>query len=80
MSKLIVVLCPHCQSYVEIEEVNCAIFRHGVIKKTNTQINPHASKNECDMYIKNNSINGCGKPFKIVLENNEYKAIECDYI
>ena len=79
MSKPII-MCPHCQSYIEIEEINCAIFRHGVIKKTNTQINQHASKDECDTYIKNNTINGCGKPFRVISENNEYKAIICDYI
>jgi len=81
MSKnIIIVSCPHCQLFVEIEEINCAIFRHAVLKKTNKQINPHSSKEDCDRYIANNMIIGCGKPFKIINENNEYKAIECDYI
>jgi len=80
MIKNIVVECPHCNLLIEIEEINCAIFRHGVLKKNNKQINPHASKQECDNYIDNNMIIGCGKPFKLELENNAYKAIICDYI
>jgi hypothetical protein len=44
MSKnIIIITCPHCQLLVEIEEINCAIFRHAVLKKTNKQINPHSS-------------------------------------
>jgi len=81
MSKeIILVTCPHCQLLVEIEEVNCAIFRHGIFKKNNKQISPHASKADCDMYINNNLIIGCGKPFKISRDNNAYQANVCDYI
>jgi hypothetical protein len=80
MSKMIVVTCPHCELLVEIESINCAIFRHGVFKKDNKQINPHSSKEDCDRYINNDMIIGCGKPFKLEFEKNEYKAIICDYI
>lgn len=81
MSKnIIIVCCPHCNLYVEIEEINCSIFRHAILKKNNKQINPHSSKADCDRYITNNMIIGCGKPFRLILENNDYKAIECDYI
>lgn len=76
----ILVTCPHCLLLVEIEKINCAIFRHGIFKIDNNQINPHASKADCDNYIINNLIIGCGKPFKIYYENNEYKAVECEYI
>jgi len=76
----IIVLCPSCDSYVEILEINCAIFRHGVLKQTNIQIPPHASKNECDNYIENDLIYGCGKPFKIEKKDEEYIAVLCDYI
>jgi len=24
------VICPHCQTWIVIEQINCAIFRHGV--------------------------------------------------
>lgn len=74
------VKCPHCEEYIIIEQINCAIFRHGVFKNNFIQINPHLSKNECDELIKNNLIYGCGKPFKIILENNVWISVICDYI
>ena len=75
----IVVICPHCNDPILIEQLNCRIFRHGILKSNNTQINPHASKEECDNYITNNLIYGCGKPFKII-DNNELKVEICKYI
>ena len=75
----IIVNCPHCNIPVLIEQLNCRIFRHGILKSNNTQINPHASKEECDYYIKNDLIYGCGNPFRI-LENNEFKTVICEYI
>jgi hypothetical protein len=38
------VKCPHCDGTIEILEINCAIFRHGVLKQTGLQLHPHASK------------------------------------
>jgi hypothetical protein len=43
-------------------------------------MNPHASKKECDYYINNDLIHGCGKPFIIVENNNEFKTEICEYI
>lgn len=74
------VQCPHCEEYVMIEQINCAIFRHGVMKTNLAQINPHLAKLECDKLKEQDLIYGCGKPFKVINENNEWKAIECDYI
>lgn len=74
------VACPHCCCQVEILEINCTIFRHGIYKESGQQINPHMPKSECDRLFEQNLIYGCGKPFKIIQENNEYKAIMCDYI
>jgi hypothetical protein len=62
--------CPHCGGMVEIEQINCGIFRHGIFK-TGEQIPPHDQKKE---YA--DSIWGCGKPFKY----EHGKLIECDYI
>ena len=82
----LVVQCPHCQYPVLIEELNCRIFRHGVFKINGTQINPHASKELCDFYVKNDLILGCSKPFQIILnehsKNNDdaFIAVICDYI
>jgi hypothetical protein len=70
------VICPHCNGMVIIEQLNCAIFRHGIFKNTGKQIPPHASKEECDNWVKNNDIYGCGKPFQVI----ENKAVVCEYI
>jgi hypothetical protein len=67
--------CPHCNQLIEIIEMNCRIFRCGVFKNNFNQINPHAPKDECDDYIKNDLIYGCGKPFIMVLNT----AVICDY-
>ena len=75
-----ILICPHCNNYVLIEKLNCGIFRHGILKSNNTQINPHASKQECDYYINNNLIYGCGKPFKIIQENDKFIIKICEYI
>ena len=78
--KKIFVTCPHCSEHIEIEKINCAIFRHGVTKKDFKQISPHESKINCDKLFIEQKIYGCGKPFKIIKEDDKYIAIECDYI
>ena len=51
----LIVECPHCKSYIYIlkKEINCKIFRHGVYKSNNKQINPHMKKEECDYLSRN---------------------------
>ena len=80
ISNNLIVKCPHCQEYVEIIQINCAIFRHGIFKNTGKQIEPHTSKNICDQYIQTNAIYGCGKPFKLIVRENILFAEICDYI
>jgi len=77
MSLNLIVDCPHCNIPIIIDELNCRIFRHAVFKNTNQQINPHTSKIECEYFITNDLIYGCGKPFKIT-DNNNVEI--CDYI
>ena len=69
------VLCPHCLSYMLIEKLNCGIFRHAIFKD-GTDVSPHSTKEECDRLIELDLIWGCGKPFQII-ENN---AVICEYI
>jgi len=76
----IIVICPHCSDPVEIVQLNCCIFRHAVLKSNNSQINPHASLEECTRLISNNMIYGCGKPFRIITNESAFEAIICDYI
>ena len=75
-----IVQCPHCQEFVEILEINCAIFRHAIFKSTGQQIDPHTPKNLCEQYIKDNLIYGCGKPFKVILNNKLLSVEICEYI
>jgi hypothetical protein len=67
--------CPHCGGLVEIIEINCGIFRHGIIKETGQQMDPHSSKEICEHLVENNLIYGCGKPFEIVND----KLVPCEY-
>tara|TARA_Y100000991_G_scaffold215431_1_gene205836 strand:- start:1317 stop:1562 length:246 start_codon:yes stop_codon:yes gene_type:complete len=78
----IVVNCPHCKEVILIylKELNCHIFRHGIYKNNHKQIDPHLDKKTCDYLFENNLIYGCGKPFKIVNQNNIFSAEKCDYI
>ena len=80
----IMIKCPHCNEYIIIykKDFNCKIFRHGVYKNNNKQINPHLNKNECDRLFKEGLIYGCGKPFKLIIneQENKYLTEICDYI
>lgn len=75
-----IVLCPRCDNYIEILDINCGIFRHAVYKIGLNQMNPHASEIECEKAIEEQTIYGCGKPFRINKIENELKIEKCDYI
>lgn len=78
----IVVKCPTCELQILIfkNDINCAIFRHGIIKSSGEQMNPHTPKEICDKLFEQNLIIGCGKPFRIISSNNQFNAEICDYI
>lgn len=80
MEKEPILICPHCYEPIIIQEINCGIFRHGIIKNTGQQMDPHLNKQECDRLKKENLIFGCGKPFMIIENDGEYLIIDCDYI
>ncbi len=77
----VIITCPHCEIPIMVlkKEFNCKIFRHGVFKNTYKQMNPHLPKKDCDKLVVNDLIIGCGKPFKLVIKNNEYTTEICDY-
>ena len=77
---LFIVTCPHCAQSIEILEINCRIFRCGILKSNYTQINQHLSKVECDKLVNDDLIFGCGKPFELINDNSLWKPIPCDYI
>ncbi len=80
MINMIVVICPHCEMFVYIEQINCGIFRHAVHKHTNEPINPHSSQQECERLLRENLVYGCAKPFRILTKDDTYITEICDYI
>ncbi len=66
--------CPHCNISIEIDQVNCAIFRCGIVKETGIQLPPHLPEKECNQLIP--YIWGCSKPFKLM----DGVLVKCDYI
>ncbi len=76
-----IITCPNCNTYLCIIELNCCIFRCGIYKKTNEQIDPHLCREKCDILIKNDLIYGCGKPFQIIIQDDGTLVVQkCDYI
>jgi hypothetical protein len=75
-----VITCPHCLDYIIIKKINCGIFRHGILISNRKQIDNHATKKMCDNYIIKKKIYGCGKPYQIIKEGDEYKVNICEYI
>ena len=78
MSKEYYFNCPHCGCTCQVHktDIRCTIFRHAVYKKDLSFVNPHASKEECEKWVKTGSVYGCGKPFKFDGEKVEI----CGYI
>ena len=58
--------CPHCcmMCFVKKEDIRCTIFRHAVFKNKMEFVPPHAPKEECDRWVRDGLVYGCGKPFK----------------
>jgi hypothetical protein len=74
------IICPHCKDPVLIEKLNCCIFRHGIMKDTLKQIDPHCPKEECDRLFSQGLIYGCGKPFKVTKTDSGIFIEICEYI
>ena len=49
-------------------------------KNNRKQIEPHSSKELCDHYIRHKLIYGCGKPFQIIINDDNFIIEICDYI
>jgi len=75
--------CPYCDLLVLLpkQEFNCKIYRHGILKSSMKQIDPHLDKVVCDTLAREGLIYGCGKPFKIThIIGDNYKIEKCGYI
>jgi hypothetical protein len=76
-----IIECPHCQTFVLIEEIYCGIFRHGQYKDGYKFVEPHMSENDCKRLLESDLVYGCMKPFRIVKKSkNEYNVEICGYI
>ena len=51
--------CPSCGIKIEIEAINCGIFRCGRYKDTGEQVPPHLPKEQCEELIREDKIWGC---------------------
>ena len=76
--------CPHCDSMILVafSEVNCQIFRHCIMKSTGQQVDPHASKDKCELLIVEDLVYGCCKPFKLIIGSDGCvsTAEKCEWI
>ena len=75
--------CLHCQEpfVISHNEFNCRILRHGVYKHNLQPINPHATKEECDALLRDDSIYGCAGPLQIIAsaQGSAFEIRICDY-
>jgi hypothetical protein len=71
------ILCPHCNDYIIITELNCGIFRHAVYKNGD-QVDPHLPKEECERL--RGHVFGCCKPFRVKVIDGQWMAEICEYI
>ena len=69
--------CPHCLISIIVmnNEINCKIFRCGVMKQTGQQVPSHATLQQCDKLSTEHVIYGCGKPFHF----DGKTVTTCDY-
>ena len=79
----LILKCPHCNSIIIVnrKDINCAIFRHAILKESGKQIDPHSNKEVCDELVKTNKVFGCAKPFKLVrVDSFNYIAVKLSLI
>lgn len=67
---MLLIFCPNCGGCIEIESINCMIFRHAIYKD-GQPYNPHATEQQIEQ--DKNNILGCGVMFK-------YDGIDDPYI
>ena len=72
---LLFIVCPICSILIEVEAINCGIFRCGVYKVTGEQLPSHASRAVCETAFRTGQIYGCGCAFELV----NGVSIACDY-
>jgi hypothetical protein len=74
--------CPWCKELVVVrpQDVACRTFRHAEFKGKAGRfrfVNPHAPQAECERWVREDLIVGCGKPFR--LEAQAKRVSKCGY-
>ena len=72
-----IIECPHCNTTILVEAMNCRIFRCGMYKSNGAQIDPHLDQINCERLYNDRLIYGCGKPFRVDMSGN---SVSCGYI
>lgn len=72
------VACPHCKGMVEVESLNCGIFRHAIRAKPGEKPvqEPHAKEATLEEWKKKGWLLGCGLPFVIDKKTHQVKAVD----
>jgi hypothetical protein len=75
----IIIECPHCQGTVLVnkKDLNCMIFRHGILKDSGKQLDPHLPKKECDESTKNFLQNIASHALAIAAIKKDSSALGC---
>ena len=76
--ELVTFFCPHCLALCEVpqSDIRCGIFRHAVFKDTMDPVPAHASRTECEQWVRRGVVYGCARPLRIT----NGTAVKCDYI
>jgi hypothetical protein len=74
--------CPHCGGGVVVleSEVNCRIFRHGVMRDGSGGVPPHAPREQCDAMVAGDAVYGCARPFELIPVGREFVVRACEYV
>ena len=78
--------CPWCEEVVVVrpQDVACKIFRHAEFKRKAGRfrfVNPHAPQAECERWVREDLIVGCGKPFRLDAPGGQAKRVsKCGYL
>ena len=86
--KMIMFSCPYeeCGGTVLVSpsQVMCGVFRHAVMKTTGRPIDPHCSRERCEVFVREGKVFGCAQPFRVLKRKsgNEvlYFIYKCGYV
>ena len=83
-ARLYTFLCPHCNDVCTVQknQIHCRTFRHAQLRPDARGggrlrfLSMHAPQHECERWVREKLIFGCGKPFRF----DGRTAIKCGYV